>query len=262
MLVAHVVTAAGGGILRGSRKLQHDLLDRSVLALRQRLDGVVADRGRRRAGGRVDGVEALIEGRCPGRELLRRRSWGAAGGGVERAPPGQERRYRGRLWRLGFGFAARTTTSGSSTCAAARPMQQISASTANPRGNHAQKTRRTECAENMNRHDARLIDVHGVAKRPATGGRAVAAHHEMEGRASILCAFAGPERGNGEDQQRPMRQARRRSARLEWRARVAKKMAVTELKCSTDRVATGTGSCGACGRNEVAVRWIVAQIAQ
>jgi hypothetical protein len=35
-----------------------------------------------------------------------------------------------------------------------------------------------------------------------------------------------------------------------------------ELKCSTDRATNGTGSCGAGGRNEIAVIWIVAQIAQ
>src|SRR4029077_20609043 len=74
VLVAHVVTATGGGILRGSRKLQHDLLDRSVLALRQRLDGVVADCRRCRAGGCVNGVEALVEGRRPRSELLCRRN--------------------------------------------------------------------------------------------------------------------------------------------------------------------------------------------
>ena len=68
VLVAHVETAAGGGILGNSGKLQHDLLDRCVVALRQRLDRVVADRGRRRARRRVDGVEALVEGGRSGGE--------------------------------------------------------------------------------------------------------------------------------------------------------------------------------------------------
>ena len=44
MLVADVEIAAGGRILGNSRKPEHDLLDRGVRALRQRLDRVVADR--------------------------------------------------------------------------------------------------------------------------------------------------------------------------------------------------------------------------
>jgi len=44
--------------------------------------------------------------------------------------------------------------------------------------------------------------------------------------------------------------------------RGAIKTTAAELKCSTDRATNGTGSCGAGGRNEIAVRWIVAQIAQ
>ena len=44
--------------------------------------------------------------------------------------------------------------------------------------------------------------------------------------------------------------------------RGAIKTTAAELKCSTDRATNGTGSCGAGGRNEIAVRWMVAQIAQ
>jgi hypothetical protein len=56
-----------------------------------------------------------------------------------------------------------------------------------------------------------------MAKWPVHGGRAVAAHHGMEGsRACNPLRIAGPERGNIEDQQRP-RSGDRRSARLEWR---------------------------------------------
>jgi hypothetical protein len=44
--------------------------------------------------------------------------------------------------------------------------------------------------------------------------------------------------------------------------RVEKKVAAAQFECSTWRTANGTGSCGACGSNDVALRWIVAQIAQ
>jgi len=45
--------------------------------------------------------------------------------------------------------------------------------------------------------------------------------------------------------------------------RGAIKTTAAELKCSIDRATTnGTGSSGAGGKNEIAVRWIVAQIAQ
>src|SRR4029077_13830287 len=44
--------------------------------------------------------------------------------------------------------------------------------------------------------------------------------------------------------------------------RGAIKTTAAELKCSTDRATNDTGSCGVGGRNEIAVRWIVAQIAQ
>jgi hypothetical protein len=44
--------------------------------------------------------------------------------------------------------------------------------------------------------------------------------------------------------------------------RVEKKVIATQFECSTRRTANGTGSCGVCGSNEVAARWIVAQIAQ
>jgi len=73
MLVADVEIAAGGRILGNSRKPQHDLLDRGVRALRQRLDRVVADRCRRRARRRVNGVEALVESGGLGGERVRRR---------------------------------------------------------------------------------------------------------------------------------------------------------------------------------------------
>jgi len=40
------------------------------------------------------------------------------------------------------------------------------------------------------------------------------------------------------------------------------KTAATRSKCSISREARSAGTCGACGTNELAARWIVAQIAQ
>ncbi len=64
MIVAHVDRSARGGILRHARRLQQDLLDRGVGALRQRLDGVVPKRVRRGAGRgekiAARGVEGIV----------------------------------------------------------------------------------------------------------------------------------------------------------------------------------------------------------
>ena len=61
MIVTHVKETARRGILRHTRRLQQHLLDRGVGALRQRLDGVVADRVRRCADRGVEIAARLIE---------------------------------------------------------------------------------------------------------------------------------------------------------------------------------------------------------
>jgi hypothetical protein len=79
---------------------------------------------------------------------------------------------------------------------------------------------------------------------------------------SVLRASPTPERGNAKDQQTTEGQASGGARDWNGARRGAIKTTAAELKCSTDRATNGTGSCGAGGRNEIAVRWIAAQIAQ
>ena len=62
VIVADMEKTARRGILRHAGRLQQHLFDRRVGALRQRLDGVVADRVGRGADGGVEVAAALVEG--------------------------------------------------------------------------------------------------------------------------------------------------------------------------------------------------------
>ena len=143
-----------------------------------------------------------------------------AGTARTRAAVAGATRTRAVVAGLGFGFAARTRTSGSFTCAPAMPMQQISASI--PRGTHAQNTRLQIALQIPTDITPAYTCCACVAKRPVHGGRAVAAHHGMEGsRACNPLLIAGPERGDGEDQQRP--KVRREAERGTGMAHVARR---------------------------------------
>ena len=120
VLVAHMVIGAGGGILGNSGKLQHDLLDRCVLSLRQRLPWLRT---------------VVLAASCSAGVTA------AAGVGVTPAAGARAGRTCAAAPGLGLGFAARTTTSGSSTCATAVMTRQTIASNAKPASNHAQNTR-------------------------------------------------------------------------------------------------------------------------
>jgi hypothetical protein len=138
VLVAYMEIAAGRRILGDSGILQYDLFDRCVLSLWQRLDGVVADRGRRRPVGAYMVLRPWLS------TVVLAASCSAgvtAGAGVTRAAGAGAGRTRAAAPGLGFGFAACTTTSGSCTCATAVTIRQVIASNAKPASNHAQNTR-------------------------------------------------------------------------------------------------------------------------
>ena len=156
-----------------------------------------------------------------------------------------------------FSFGAVTTTSGSWVCAVAAPPKPSSAMIAEPpqeiAATHSRKTSRTS--------KSALNAAKGVAKRPAHGGRAV--------RRSKMMRLPRSSHRHSRAQARGRRQIsndrnQARGGARDWKKACCggTKTAATRSKCSIGREAKSAGTCGACGTNEFAARWIVAQIAQ